>query len=88
MMLKIYEIIWTFIATIAGVLFLTGEFTQITAVLFGFICFGMVFMGMMTVLPATIEHPVPPVELTPNLEVKPKFSDLIAMKQLPIRRRL
>ncbi len=51
--------IWTVIATAATVVFLTGNFTQLTSVVFGFIGFGMIFMGIMGVLPATFSHHTP-----------------------------
>ncbi len=56
MIVKVYEMMWAFIASLAGILFLTGNFTNLTAVVFGFVSFGMVFMGMMGVLPATISQ--------------------------------
>lgn len=60
MIVKIYLTIWAafLIATIA--LFLTGNLTVLVLVALGFISFGMIFMGMMAVLPATISHPAPP----------------------------
>ena len=58
-MTKIYTSIWFVVAFLAGVVFLTGNFTMFTAVVFGFIIFGLVFMGMIAVLPASIAHPAP-----------------------------
>jgi len=37
-------------------MFLTGTMTMMAWVVFGFIAFGLVFMGMMGVLPATVVH--------------------------------
>ena len=62
MILKIYAIIWAFIAAMAGMLFLTGNFSEMTLVVFGFIGFGMIFMGMIGVLPSTVAHPAPAKE--------------------------
>ncbi len=66
--------IWAFIAMAAAVVFLSGNFTQMTAVVFGFISFGMIFMGMMGVLPATFSHHEPvkrQMEKAPVLEKAP-----------------
>lgn len=57
MLVKIYWSIWALCAVTAILLFATGNFTMLTAVVFGFISFGLTFMGMMGVLPATIAHP-------------------------------
>lgn len=47
---------WLAVGFVAGVLFLIGNFSMVTTVVFGFICFGLVFMGMMCVLPSTVGH--------------------------------
>jgi len=57
MITKIYFAIWLFVGILAALLYITGNFGPITAVTFGFVVFGMVFMGMMSVLPATLAHP-------------------------------
>ncbi len=59
MVSKAYAVICGLFAIIAAVLFLTGNFPAVTAVVFGFVAFGLVFMGMMFVLPYTMTHPVP-----------------------------
>lgn len=59
MIAKIYFALWLGIGVLAGLLYVTGNFGLTTAVVFGFIVFTMVFMGMMSVLPATIAHPAP-----------------------------
>jgi hypothetical protein len=59
MLTKFYTSIWVVIAFAAAFLFLTGNFTALTAVVFGFIMSGLIFMGMMSVLPASIAHPKP-----------------------------
>jgi len=53
---------WAAFLITALALFLTGNLTMPVVVALGFISFGMIFMGMMAVLPATISHPVPPSE--------------------------
>ncbi|NOT46941.1 MAG: hypothetical protein HOP17_04225 [Acidobacteria bacterium] len=60
MLTRIYATSWIVLAFIAGVIFLTGNFSMLVGVAFGFICFGMIFMGMMFVLPSTVVHPAPP----------------------------
>ena len=57
----------------AGVLWLGNVFTLFTAVVFGFIAFGLIFAGMMCVLPTLVAHP--PVRLSkmrrPKMELEP-----------------
>lgn len=48
--------IWGLTAALAGVLYLTGHFSKLTLVAFGFVCFGLIFMGFMSVLPTTVGH--------------------------------
>jgi len=59
MLTRIYALIWLVVAFTAGVVFLTGNFTMLTTAVFGFIIIGLVFMGMIAVLPASIAHPAP-----------------------------
>ena len=54
---KFYWSLWGFFAVSAGVLWLAGVFTMLTAVIFGFVAFGLIFTGMMCVLPAMVAHP-------------------------------
>ena len=56
MLTKIYTGLW--IATLAAALalFLAGNMTMLAWVVFGFVAFGLVFMGMMGVLPAMVVH--------------------------------
>ena len=44
-------------AVSAGVLMLAGMFTLMTTVVYGFIAFGLVFVGMMCVLPGQVADP-------------------------------
>lgn len=68
MFVKIYGMMWATIAIIAALFWVTGNFTLITLVAFGFVGFGMIFMGMMCVLPSTVGHNALPEE--PKLKVK------------------
>ncbi len=54
MLTKIYIVLWFLIAAAAAALYVTGSMTEMVVVLFGFICFGMVFMGMLSVLPTAV----------------------------------
>ena len=58
MLAKIYWYIWLAIVAVAGIFQATGNMTTMAIVVFGFIAFGMTFMGMMGVLPWMISHPV------------------------------
>ena len=62
MLVKVYWITWGVVGLAALLLFVAGSFTTLTAVVFGFIAFGMTFMGMMGVLPVAVSHPAPPKE--------------------------
>lgn len=54
---KFYGSLWVVFAASAGVLWLANFFTLLTLVVFGFIAFGLVFAGMICVLPGTVSHP-------------------------------
>lgn len=53
MVTKVYALIWAFGVLTAGVLYLTGNFTPVVKILFGFLSFGAIFLGMLAVLPLT-----------------------------------
>lgn len=55
-MLKLYWTLWAAIGTTALLLWASGNFTMMTLVGFGFVSFGMIFMGMIAVLPSTVGH--------------------------------
>lgn len=87
MLLKIYEMLWAIIAVIAILLLVTGNFTMLTAVAFGFIGFGMIFMGMISVLPATVVHhgPPEPIGVKPLKAEKVKEERVFAPNHLAVR---
>ena len=62
MLVKVYWMTWGVTGLAALLLFAAGSFTMLTGVSFGFIAFGLVFMGMMGVLPVVVAHPEPLVE--------------------------
>ncbi|HEY8559229.1 MAG TPA: hypothetical protein VIL74_02415 [Pyrinomonadaceae bacterium] len=53
MITKIYALIWAIGILAALTLFLTGNFTPTVNILFGFLSFGTIFLGMLMVLPLT-----------------------------------
>ncbi len=62
MFVKIYGMLWATIAILAAIFLVTGNFTLTTLLAFGFVAFGMIFMGMMCVLPSLVGHHAEPVE--------------------------
>jgi len=54
---KFYGFLWAIYFMAAAILWLAGVFTLLTAVVFGFTAFGLVFIGMMCVLPGAVSHP-------------------------------
>ena len=56
-MVKLYWSIWSAVALLALMLYAFGNFSPLTTVAFGFICFGLTFMGMIGVLPTMVSHP-------------------------------
>ncbi len=56
---RMYSLIWTALAVVAAILWMGGVFSLFIGVVFGFIAFGLVFMGMMCVLPGTVSYPAP-----------------------------
>ncbi len=54
---KFYSFLWVLYFVGAGVMWLGGVLTMLAVVVFGFVAFGLVFMGMMCVLPGAVSHP-------------------------------
>jgi hypothetical protein len=72
---KFYGGVWVIFAVSAALVWLAGAFTEMTAVVFGFIAFGHIFMGMMCVLPGTVAHShehISPPEPAPLRAPEPK----------------
>ena len=65
---KFYAFLWILTALVAAGIAIAGSFTMVTLVWFGFIAFGLVFTGMMCVLPGTVSHP--PVKRQASEKVK------------------
>ena len=51
MVILIYALIWLITAASAGLLYFTGNFSELTMTVFGFIFSTLVFMGIIAVLP-------------------------------------
>lgn len=58
MIVRIYWSLWILTAMSAIILFLIGELSMMAAIVYGFIAFGLTFMGMIGVLPNLATHPV------------------------------
>ncbi len=56
MMLKLYALLWAIGIAVAAAVYLTGYMSPEAAVFFGFLSFGMIFMGIMGVLPSTVSE--------------------------------
>lgn len=69
---KFYGSLWIVFAASAGVLWLANFFTLLTLVVFGFIAFGLVFAGMICVLPGTVSHPTANKEKGHSAEREPQ----------------
>ena len=59
MVLKIYFSLWILGIIAAGIFYFTGNLTPFLKVLFGFLTFGTLFMGFLSVIPTTIFHGTP-----------------------------
>src|SRR5437868_13470880 len=72
MLVKVYWMTWGVIGLAALLLLAAGSFTMLISVVFGFIAFGMIFMGMIAVLPVMASHPAPPkLEKAPAEALQP-----------------
>lgn len=56
MFARIYAGLWAAFLLLVLLLFVTGNLTNTVSVSLGFVCFGLIFMGMMCVLPTTVTH--------------------------------
>ena len=59
MLVKLYALIWLLGLLAVGIFYFTGNFTPVVAIVFGFLSFGAIFMGIMGVLPETETHHSP-----------------------------
>jgi hypothetical protein len=65
---KFYLSLWILAAAAAVMTFFAGAMTMFALVVFGFLAFGLVFIGMMCVLPSSVAHQH---ELEHTIEPKP-----------------
>jgi len=57
MLVKLYWLMWLVgILAVVG-LYFAGLFTPMMAIVFGFISFGAIFLGIIGVLPIAVSHP-------------------------------
>jgi hypothetical protein len=56
MLVKLYALIWVLGLLAVGIFYFTGNFTLPVAIVFGFLSFGAIFMGIMGILPETVSH--------------------------------
>jgi hypothetical protein len=56
MLIKIYVVLWMLLGLAVGVVAFTGNFTNLTATIFGFVSMPLIFAGMIIVLPGTLMH--------------------------------
>jgi hypothetical protein len=59
MITKIYGLIWLLGLLAVGLTYLTGNLNPTMVILYGFLSFGAIFMGMIAVLPLTVTHHSP-----------------------------
>ena len=53
---KFYAALWVVYFAAAAICWISGMLTLLTVVEFGFVAFGLVFTGMMCVLPTQVAH--------------------------------
>jgi len=58
MLVKIYWMIWLALAVAAAIAFVSDTMSAFALVVFGFVAFGLTFMGMIGVLPSMVSHTV------------------------------
>ena len=86
---KFYTYLWIAFFSAAIVVFLGGAFTMFAGVVFGFVAFGLVFTGMMCVLPAQVAHANHPatVEVEPVVTAEKKLEPIASPDPVLVRLR-
>ncbi|MEP7147533.1 MAG: hypothetical protein ABI857_01435 [Acidobacteriota bacterium] len=74
MHIKVYWSTWALFLLIVLLLFATESLSLLTGVVFGFIASGLIFMGMMGVLPIMVAQPAAP---------KPAKAESVATQTMP-----
>jgi hypothetical protein len=57
MLVKLYWLMWVLGILAVALFYFTGNFTPVVAIVFGFLSFGAIFMGIIGVLPISVTHP-------------------------------
>lgn len=65
---KFYSFLWALYAIAVGVIWLGGAMTMLAITVFGFVAFGLVFVGMMCVLPGVVGHSHEPAAKAPAVK--------------------
>lgn len=83
MLTKVYLTIWTAFFGVVALVAVTGYLSMMALVIFGFITFGLIFLGMMCVLPHAVSHPshIDLIEVSPSAgsraaETKMRVTDI------------
>jgi hypothetical protein len=83
---RTYGFLWIIVIAAAGIMWLAGVLTLVAVVVFGFIAFGMTFVGMMCVLPGVYSHPpAAPVE-KPAAKIRPQRAKASISTSRPVIR--
>jgi hypothetical protein len=70
MLTKVYLYTWLAIGALFVAQYIAGSMTMLAVVVFGFIAFGMIFMGMIAVLPFIATHSNEKIRSTIEPETK------------------
>ena len=54
---RFYSYVWLLFAVSAGLVWVSGAMSMVVVVAYGFVAFGLIFAGMMCVLPGVVAHP-------------------------------
>jgi hypothetical protein len=84
MYVKVYWMIWAVALAAAGLFFVTGNLTTMVGIWFGFLAFGLVFMGMISVLPSMVHDQV--AAARPAREPRVKLDSVVAGTSEAIRK--
>jgi len=60
MFVRLYELMWVVGILAVGLFYVMGDLTPVATVVFGFLAVTVVFMGMISVLPAVIHDRLRP----------------------------
>lgn len=71
---RFYGYLWILFAVSAGLFLLFGALSMVVVVVYGFIAFGLIFAGMMCVLPGIVAHPTEKTNTLPAAAKKEKRS--------------